>query len=67
MRGEPQNRRSSGHGERARYTARVDPCRCERCRAANAAYIARYRSRGPRGPLGAELELEERRGERGGP
>jgi hypothetical protein len=35
----------AAHGTRARYLSRVDPCRCELCRAANAAYIKAYRER----------------------
>lgn len=56
-----KGRPESEHGQRARYNAREDPCRCARCRAANAAYQARYRGREPRQqserlPPGASFE-----------
>lgn len=35
------------HGTRARYIHRREPCRCEECKAANAAYLSEYRRRRP--------------------
>lgn len=33
------------HGDRRRYTSRVDPCRCGACSEANTVYMAEYRER----------------------
>lgn len=33
------------HGTAARYRLKSDPCRCDDCRQANAAYVAAYRER----------------------
>jgi len=31
------------HGTRARYYSKVDPCRCDKCRAGNARYIRNWK------------------------
>ena len=47
------------HGTRARYGSTTAPCRCTRCRAANAAYQANRRRRYIDPVYGRQLTIDD--------